>query len=155
TIINQAMANALWPNQNPIGRCVRFDDPSAPCARVIAVVQTAMMLSLDEKPTPRFYVSLDNPAVRLNTGRDIVVRADARRLPAVMSAVRNLVRAEFPGSITEITTMSQAMEPDYRPWDLGAKLFTLFGLLALVVASIGVYSTVSYTVDRRTHEFGV
>jgi putative ABC transport system permease protein len=51
--------------------------------------------------------------------------------------------------------MSQVMEPSYRPWDLGAKLFTLFGVLALVVASIGVYSTVSYAVSRRTHEFGV
>ena len=72
-----------------------------------------------------------------------------------MAAVRDLLRAEFPGSIPEITTMSQAMEPDYRPWELGAKLFTLFGVLALIVAAIGVYSTVSYAVSRRTQEFGM
>jgi ABC-type antimicrobial peptide transport system permease subunit len=47
------------------------------------------------------------------------------------------------------------MEPEYRPWQLGATLFTLFGLLALLVASIGVYSSVSYAVSLRTHEFGV
>ncbi|HEY5418372.1 MAG TPA: FtsX-like permease family protein, partial [Gemmatimonadaceae bacterium] len=42
-----------------------------------------------------------------------------------------------------------------RPWRLGAMLFSLFGVLALVVAAFGVYSTVSYDVSQRTHEFGV
>jgi predicted permease len=156
TIVNQAMADALWPNQEAIGRCIRFDTPSAPCSTVIGVVQTATLLSIDEKPTPRLYIPVDNlPVKRIYPGRELVIRAQARHLPAVISAVRELLRAEFPGSIPKITTMSQVMEPSYRPWDLGAKLFTLFGVLALVVASIGVYSTVSYAVSRRTHEFGV
>ncbi len=47
------------------------------------------------------------------------------------------------------------MEPEYRPWKLGATLFTLFGVLALVVAAIGIYSSVSYAVSQRTHEFGI
>ncbi len=155
TIVNKAMADALWPNQDPIGRCIRFDAPGAPCATVIGVAQTAMLLSIDEVATPRFYVSLDNPPAKLYTGRDLIVRGDARRLPAVMTAIRELLRAEFPGSRPRLSTMSQTMEPEYRPWDLGAKLFTLFGVLALLVASIGVFSTVSYAVSRRTHEFGV
>jgi predicted permease len=155
TIVNKAMADALWPNEDPIGRCIRFDKPTAPCATVIGVAQTATMVSIDEKPTPRLYVPVDNVPVKLYQWRDLVIRADARRLPGVMAAVRELLRKEFPGSIPRITTMSQVMEPEYRPWDLGAKLFTLFGILALVVASIGVYSTVSYTVSRRTHEFGI
>lgn len=155
TIVNQAMADALWPNQDPIGRCVRFDKPSAPCATIIGVVQTAMMLSVDEPATPRFYVSVDNLPLSMYIGRDLVVRAEPRRLPQVMTAVRDLLRMEFPGSIPQITMMSQAMEPDYRPWELGAKLFTLFGVLALIVAAIGVYSTVSYAVSRRTQEFGI
>jgi len=47
------------------------------------------------------------------------------------------------------------VEPEYRPWRLGATLFTGLGLLALLVAVIGIYSTVSYGVSQRTHEFGV
>ena len=155
TIVNKAMADALWPNQDPIGRCVRFGKPDAPCATVIGVAQTALMLSIDEPPTPRLYVSVDNPPAKIYTGRELVIRGDARRLPAAMKSVREILRAEFPGSIPRISTMSQTMEPEYRPWDLGAKLFTLFGVLALVVASIGVFSTVSYAVSRRMHEFGV
>jgi putative ABC transport system permease protein len=155
TIINKAMADALWPNQDPLGRCIRFDAPGAPCATVIGVAQTAMLLSIDEPPTPRFYVSLDNPPSKRYTARDLIIRGDARRLPAVMTAIRALLRTEFPGAIPRLSTMSQTMEPEYRPWDLGAKLFTLFGVLALIVASIGVFSSVSYAVSRRMHEFGV
>ncbi len=51
--------------------------------------------------------------------------------------------------------MTSVLEPKYRPWRLGATLFSLFGVLALVVAAFGVYSTVSYDVSQRTHEFGV
>jgi putative ABC transport system permease protein len=51
--------------------------------------------------------------------------------------------------------MSEALEPHYRPWRLGATLFSLFGVLAGLVAALGVYSTVSYSVSQRTHEFGV
>jgi ABC-type antimicrobial peptide transport system permease subunit len=72
-----------------------------------------------------------------------------------MTAVRAILRAEFPGVRTDATTMRASMEPEYRPWKLGATLFTLFGVLALIVAGIGVYSSVSYAVSQRTHEFGV
>jgi ABC-type antimicrobial peptide transport system permease subunit len=51
--------------------------------------------------------------------------------------------------------MTAMLEPEYRPWRLGATLFTAFGLLALLVAVIGIYSSVSYGVSQRTHEFGV
>ena len=51
--------------------------------------------------------------------------------------------------------MSAVLEPKYRPWRLGATLFSLFGVLAGIVAALGVYSTIAYTVSQRTHEFGV
>jgi ABC-type antimicrobial peptide transport system permease subunit len=72
-----------------------------------------------------------------------------------LGEMRTMLRAEFPSVYSRSTTMAEAMEPDYRPWKLGATLFTLFGMLALVVAGVGVYSSVSYGVSQRTHEFGV
>jgi ABC-type antimicrobial peptide transport system permease subunit len=51
--------------------------------------------------------------------------------------------------------MTANLEPEYRPWRLGASLFTGLGILAMIVAVIGIYGTVSYGVTQRTHEFGV
>ena len=154
-MVNEAMARALWPGQDAIGRCVRFEDPAAPCAPVVGVVQNAIVSSIDEAPQPQFYVSLDDPPMKTWGARELVVRASTESVLAVRAALRQMLRAEFPGATPSIHTMAEAMAPEYRPWDLGAKLFTLFGLLALLVAAIGTYSTVSYTVSQRTHEFGV
>jgi ABC-type antimicrobial peptide transport system permease subunit len=77
------------------------------------------------------------------------------RLAATLASVRDMLRLEFPGAKVSPITMAAEMEPDYRPWQLGATLFTLFGVLAAVVAAIGVYSSVSYAVSQRMHEFGV
>jgi ABC-type antimicrobial peptide transport system permease subunit len=66
-----------------------------------------------------------------------------------------LIRQAFPGGIPSIVRLSDYLEPEYRPWRLGATLFSVFGLLALVVAVVGIYSTTSYGVQQRVHEFGV
>ena len=154
-IVNQAMADAIWPNQDPIGRCIHFNTSSSPCATVIGVVQTALLNSIGEKPRPHFYVSLDHPPLTTWGASDVVVRGDPARLAAIQKTLTELLRSEFPGAIPSLTTMATAMEPEYRPWQLGATLFTLFGGLALLVAGIGIYSTVSYAVNQRAHEFGV
>jgi len=161
-IVNQAMADGIWPGQDPIGHCIYFqprkrspDPKSLPCSTVIGVVQTALSTSIGEKPQPQFYVSLDHMAFPTRGATSIIIRGTPSRLPAIQKSVSDLLRAEFPGGFPRLTTMSKVMEPEYRPWQLGATLFTLFGILALCVAAIGMYSTVSYAVSQRTHEFGV
>jgi ABC-type antimicrobial peptide transport system permease subunit len=51
--------------------------------------------------------------------------------------------------------MSEVLAPQYRPWELGATLFSIFGLLALIVAAVGVFSTLSHEIGQRRHELGV
>jgi predicted permease len=154
-IVNEAMARALWPGQDPIGRCVHFSAPTAACSMIVGVAQTAMLLQATEEPEARFYLQADNASFEPHNERAIVLRVRPPETSAAMTAVRAILRAEFPGMRTDATTMTASMEPEYRPWKLGATLFTLFGVLALIVAAIGVYSSVSYAVSQRTHEFGV
>jgi putative ABC transport system permease protein len=85
----------------------------------------------------------------------VVLRMTPKALGITLASVRDMLRREFPGSKVSTITMAAEMEPEYRPWQLGATLFTLFGLLAALVAAIGVYSSVSYAVSQRMHEFGV
>jgi predicted permease len=154
-LVNRTMVDSIWPGQDPIGRCIRFKTADAPCYSVIGVTQTALLIGLKDKPEPHVYVPLDNLPFETRGVVDIVLRMNPNRLPAALAQVRDMLRDEFPGEKVATNTMAAAMEPEYRPWQLGATLFTLFGALAALVAAIGVYSSVSYAVSQRTHEFGV
>jgi predicted permease len=154
-LINRAAADSLWRNQDPLGRCVRFKSADAPCYTVIGVTQTALHIGVKEKAEPHFYLPIENMPFKSWGVGDVVLRVHPDRLTSTLDRVRALLRDEFPGATIQTNTMAAAMEPEYRPWRLGATLFTLFGLLASLVAAIGVYSTVSYAVSQRTHEFGV
>ncbi len=156
-IVNQTMAKGQWPGREAMGQCMRFAKRDAECYRVVGVVQDSRMSSILEDPMPQYYVPVDNVPVDgggLN-GYYVIVRADPQRVGEITAATRSLIRQEFPGGIPQVTWLSDYIEPQYRPWELGATLFTAFGVLALIVAVIGIYSTVSYGVNQRVHEFGV
>ena len=153
-IVNTAMADALWPGESPLGRCVRFDKADGRCNTIVGVVETARWGKLIEEATPQFYLPLGNMPFPQGP-RTIAIRTDEAMAPAVVRQLHSVIAEEFPGGEPLIERMSTVLEPHYRPWRLGATLFTLFGVLAGIVAALGVYSTVSYSVSQRTHEFGV
>ena len=154
-VINQALADGLWPGENPIGRCMRFEKPDAPCYTIIGIVETARRGYVIEDPAPQYYLPLGRMPVPSYRAGMLVVRASAGAKPLVISEIRHTLRAAFPSGVPVVKEMTDVLEPQYRPWKLGATLFTLFGVLALVVAAIGIYSTISYGVTQRVHEFGV
>lgn len=154
-VVNDALAQAQWPGVDVLGRCMRFA-PGGECYRVIGVVETAFFDDLLEEPQAQFYLPLDNPPAEAGSWfSTIVVRTQPRARDGVIAEVQRSLRAEFPDGRPAINTMEAYLEPAYRPWRLGATLFTAFGFLALIVAAVGIYSTVAYTVAQRTHEFGV
>ena len=154
-IVNEVQADAIWPKENPIGHCVRFKADTMPCARVVGVAENAVLNSLDETPWAQFYVSIEHSPIETWGAAAIILRADPERVASVERAAHELLRRQFEGGIPHVESMARVMEPDYRPWTLGAQLFSLFGVLALLVAGVGIYSSVSYAVSQRTHEFGV
>jgi putative ABC transport system permease protein len=89
------------------------------------------------------------------SGTTLIVRARPSAIDAAAAEISGTLRSAFPTGEPRVQPMLAALEPEYRPWRLGATLFTGFGLLALLVAMVGVYSTVSYGVTQRMHEFGV
>ncbi|HET7564375.1 MAG TPA: FtsX-like permease family protein, partial [Gemmatimonadaceae bacterium] len=156
-VINEALAHALWPGENPIGRCMRFAKRDAPCYTIIGVVENARRSSVIEDATAQYYLPLGRvPGGKYGSQvRTIIVRADPHAMPLVEQEIQSDIRRAFPSGWPVITRMTDQLEPQYRPWRLGATLFTLFGALAMIVAAVGIYSTISYTVNQRVHEFGV
>jgi len=156
-IVNETMARTLWPGRDAIGQCIRFELRSAPCYRVSAIVQDAHRGEVLEKAkSPQYYLSLyDLPDSVRFTPDNVTLRVSPEHFASTSREIRTLVRAEFPGAVPSIVRLSDYIDPQYRPWRLGALLFSGLGLLALIVAIVGIYSTVSYGVNQRLHEFGV
>lgn len=154
-VVNEAMAKLVWPGRDPIGECLRFKKRDNPCFTVVGVIETARLTNIIEnEPAAQFYIPLGSSATT-SSGAAIIVRARAAEVATASTELARALRREFPNAATTVTSMTTNLEPEYRPWRLGASLFTALGLLAMVVAVIGIYGTVSYGVTQRTHEFGV
>ena len=150
-VVNETLARLGWPNRSPIGECVhRFDEEA--CTTVVGVVADARRGRLVEEPHPHFYEIMRAG----DTGpRAILVRTEPDR-PRLDRALRGELLALDPGApYVRIETLGEALNPQIRPWRLGASLFTVFGSLAVLLAMIGLSSSVSYAVSQRRHEFAV
>lgn len=153
-VVNEAFARRLWPDGNVLGQCMQLQSREAPCHTVVAVVENARRGKVIEEDAHfQFYLALGDSAGSLSGDR-IIVRTSGPVAQASME-LRNALAESFPSGFPAVKPMMENLEPEYRPWRLGATLFTGVGVLALVVALIGIYSTVSYGVTQRTHEFGV
>jgi hypothetical protein len=153
-IVSQAMARMYWPGENALGKCVILGKRGDPCSIVVGVVADVHRLQVIEQPVMQYYVPMPAPS-DFNGASDIVVRMRGNVAPVVQLAGQELKRA-FPSmTVPSIRTMAKALEPQFRPWKLAATLFSALGILALVVAVIGVYSVVAYTVTQRTQEMGI
>jgi putative ABC transport system permease protein len=157
-VVNDPMARMLWPDRgiDVLGECIRFEKRDAPCHTVVGVVETSRRSTIIEEPAPQYYLALGVPQTKTwGAGGSLIVRASPGANVAAIREVGTALRQAFPAGDPVIQSMSDDLDSQYRPWRLGATLFTGFGLLALLVALIGIYSSVSYAVNQRTHEFGV
>ena len=156
-IVGETMARAVWPGASPIGKCLIIGDkspgsPPPPCSTVIGVVSDVHRESVREPATMQYYIPVGQE--RGFGGSVLVVRpripmADAR------AALRQAMTSMPEFSFTKIQTIQESVDPEFRPWQLGAAMFGVFGVLALVVAGVGLYSVVAYLVTDRTRELGV
>lgn len=155
-VINERLAEFYWPGANPIGKCVRIGADSIPCAEVIGVVKTARVSGIQEQPAAMYYVPLEQSgAMGLSSDRMLFLKA---RIPAehIIPAVREILQGMGPNlPFARIRTFQSQIDPEIQPWRLGAVMFGVFGGLALLVAAIGLYSVMSYSVVQRTHECGI
>jgi predicted permease len=154
-VVNTTMARRYWPIGSAIGQCIRLTKPTNRCYTVVGIAEDAHHESVIERPRSQFFVPAAHPPIPGMSASLMVLRADPAHWSAIVAATRRALASAFPTGRPRIDRLSDVVAPTYRPFRLGAQLFLLFGVLALVVAIVGVYGTVSYTVTQRTHEFGV
>ena len=155
-IVNQSMARMFWGNQSPIGRRVRpgFTDPWCTVIGVVADVKNA---GLDQPTGTELYLPFNQPQGRDNGIRKlyIVLRASGDSSILVHAVRKEVHNLEPRVPLAEVRTMGDVMSAaQSRPRFL-TTLLSLFSSVALILAAVGIYGVISYSVAKRTTEFGL
>jgi putative ABC transport system permease protein len=153
-IINETMANQFWPNGNPIGERLRIGwDPPNVTREIVAVAGDSRSQSLSAKPVPETYV----PHIQAPlTGMGIVVRTQGIDPAAILPAARQRIAAMDPDlPIMKPQTLVTVRDNAAGSSRLQSVLTSVFALLAGLLASVGVYSLIAYSVAERTRELGI
>jgi putative ABC transport system permease protein len=150
-IANEAMAKHFWPNENAVGKRFHFiGDPTL--REIVGVFRNTVVANIGEEPQPVAYLPLAqnySPAVTLQ------VRTTGRP-EAVISTVRSQVQSlDSNLALTNVQTIGELIGQGLWAPRMGAALLAVFGGLALVLAIIGVYGVLSYSVNQQTREIGI
>jgi predicted permease len=150
-IVNETMARRYWPNERAIGRRFRLYGDTT-YREVVGVVETVKSVTLGETPQPCIYLPLDQNFVDAAV---LHVRA-AGEPSGIIGTVRGELRAlDARLPIVNTWTVGDIIDQSLWPAKLAASLLAVFGALALVLASVGLYGIMAYAVSRRQREIGL
>ena len=157
-VVSEGMARALWPGAEALGQCIRVgsaEPNEPPCTTVVGIAEDIVQRQdqLEDSRRYQYYLPMDQ--YRPQRGDYLVVRmADPN--PAHRETLRAALQRVMPGqSYVSVRALQDLVDGTRRSWQLGATMFVAFGLLALIVAAIGLYGVIAYNVTQRMHELGV
>jgi hypothetical protein len=156
-VVSEAMAKALWKSDDPLGKCFRVGGDTVPCTTVVGVAENAHnndLIGADEftyyLPIAQYYAEFGSPMMTA-----LFVRVSGRPDDYIESMRSRLQRLLPAPAYVEVRAVHELVDPRMRAWSSGARMFTGFGALALVLATIGLYAVIAFAVTGRTQELGI
>jgi predicted permease len=156
-IINRAGAERFWPGEDPIGKCVSFSISfnRSTCSEIVGVVENTLLHHRLRIENAQLFVLRSHPGSEKRRLSTLVLRT-AGDASAFVPSVRAALQTLTPGMrYVEVNTLEAMVAPQLQPWRLGTSMFFIFGAVALLIAAVGVYSTMAFAVWQRRQEIGI
>jgi predicted permease len=156
-IVSESMAKQFFPGEDPIGKRFstgysRTGNPRGDWVEIVGVARDSKYARLSEPDRPVVYMPL---AQRHETGVTLYVRSSGAPGPVVSQMRREIQAIEPNLPVADTQTMAETIATSLYAPRMGAMLITVFGGLALLLASLGIYGVLAFSIARRTHEIGI
>ena len=155
-VVTENMAEGIWGDESALGQCLHISERESPCWEIVGVVEPSRLTELTGLVPWQYYLPLGEATLALGAQPNaLLIHAD-RDPSGLIATIRQEIRGLDPAvRFAHVELLQDRIDPHLRPWTLGATMFSLFGILALLVAAVGLYSVLAFNVVRRTRELGV
>jgi putative ABC transport system permease protein len=154
-LINQRMAEQLWPNQDPLGRRIKFpgsQNNPQPWRTIVGVVNDVSQYSLDKTPPMQIYLPHSQFPTTFN---NIVVKTEGDPYSVLNAARREILAIDKDQAVYNVVTLAELHSDSISMRRFLMVLLIVFAGLTLTLAAVGIYGVMSYTVTQRTQEIGI
>jgi putative ABC transport system permease protein len=153
-VINERMMHKFWPDQDPLGRHIKLGgaESTKPWLSIVGVVSDIKSSSLDKGPTSEIYLPFEQAPIADMT---LVVKTQTEPMSSAGTVRREIMSVDPDQPVYGVKSMQQVIADSVPTQRLSMTYLGIFGVVALLLVSIGIYGVMSYSVAQRRHEIGI